>query len=290
MREVPTSSLPFRTSIDVLAAQQSAVSKTRIHGDEISGVEQDVNSNVKEAPNLALSVDTSFETLRKQQTAIASHLPQSFRKGFSKKIICNEAENTSPNLLKTSFQHSVLPVPELLLHKSSTKEETVVAGPSPAKLSIEPASNGKNVTFCASSAHFKPSCLHATPSKVLDALKNGNGSSPTEICNVDSTPAKLAYTPVRLMNVTPTLQPPKRCYMSPEDDCTGSPQKLVRRPPRSRSLKFDTPEKNKNSGDKIDDVGGVSVDSDIFDILPENLLQSVSPFGNLHFHFYHACF
>ncbi|KAG7989545.1 hypothetical protein I3843_03G245400 [Carya illinoinensis] len=274
MREVPTSSFPIRTSIDVLTAQQPAVSKTCIRGDEISGVEQDVNSNIKETPNLALSVDTSVEALRKQQTAVASHLPQSFRKSFSRKVTCNEAENTSPNLLKTSFQPSVLPVPELLLYRSSTKEETAGAGPSLEKLSIDPASNGKNVAFCAASAHFTPSCPPATPSKLLDAMNNGNGS-PTEISNIDSTPAKLAFTPVRLMNVTPTLQPPKRRCMSPEDDCTSSPQKLVRRLPRSRSLKFDTPEKNENSEDKIDDVGGVSVDSDIFDILPENLLQSI---------------
>jgi chromatin licensing and DNA replication factor 1 len=82
------------------------------------------------------------------------------------------------------------------------------------------------------------------------------------------------------MNVTPALHPPKRCYMSPEDDSTSSPNKLVRRLPRSRSLKFDTPIKNENIVDEIDGVGGVSLDNDIFDILPENLLQSVSPIIN----------
>jgi len=32
--------------------------------------------------------------------------------------------------------------------------------------------------------------------------------------------------------------------------------------------------------DEIAGVGGVSLDNDIFDILPENLLQSVSPIIN----------
>jgi chromatin licensing and DNA replication factor 1 len=78
--------------------------------------------------------------------------------------------------------------------------------------------------------------------------------------------------------------------MSPEDDSTSSQNKLTRRPPCSRSLKFDTPIKNEKV-DEIDDIGGVSVANDVFNILPENLLQSVSPIVNsLCFHPYQVWF
>ena len=89
----------------------------------------------------------------------------------------------------------------------------------------------------------------ATPSKEIDAMNNENGS-PAEIANIHSTPAKHVVTPAGLMNVMPTLYPPKRFYMSPEDDSTSSPNKLIRRTPcsSSRSLKFDSPIKNGNVG------------------------------------------
>ncbi|CAB4321744.1 unnamed protein product [Prunus armeniaca] len=73
---------------------------------------------------------------------------------------------------------------------------------------------------------------------------------------------------------TPALHRPKRCYMSPDDNSTSSPNKLVRLPPRSRSLKFDTPVKNKNVEDEVPDMGCTSIDNDSLDILPEDLLQS----------------
>ncbi|CAB4291433.1 unnamed protein product [Prunus armeniaca] len=61
---------------------------------------------------------------------------------------------------------------------------------------------------------------------------------------------------------TPALHRPKRCYMSPDDNSTSSPNKLVRLPPRSRSLKFDTPVKNKNVEDEVPDMGCTSIDND----------------------------
>lgn len=281
MSKIPTSSFPVKTSTGALTAQQSGVSETCIRGDEIpEGIEQDLNSNINEAPGLSLPRATSTEAPKNQQPAVASHLPPSFRKRFSHKVRSNESESASQSLSKTSLQPSDLLVQELLINKSSSKEETSsAAAPFPANLSFEPTSNGKHVAFCASPACFPPSCPPATPSKELDAMNSENGS-PTEIAKINSTPAKLAFTPGRLMNVTPALHPPKRCYMSPEDDSTRSPNKLVRRPSRSRSLKFDTPIKNDNIVDEIDGAGGVSVDDDIFDILPENLLQSVSPIMN----------
>lgn len=114
----------------------------------------------------------------------------------------------------------------------------------------------------------------ATPVKGIYPIRNDDGL-PTESDDIQSTPAKLALTPIRLMAATPALQPPKRCYMTPNDESTtSSVDKLARRPPRTRSLKFDTPVKNKNVEDEGPDVDGTPVDND-FDILSEDLLQSV---------------
>ncbi|KAL6217518.1 hypothetical protein ACLB2K_010735 [Fragaria x ananassa] len=86
-----------------------------------------------------------------------------------------------------------------------------------------------------------------------------------------STP-KLVSTPARLMSSTPAPHPPKRCFMTPED---SSPNKLVRRPPRTRSLKFGTPVKSRNAEDVGLDTDDASIDKDILDILPGDLLQSL---------------
>lgn len=291
--KTPTSSFPIKTSTVALTALQSAVSETCIRDDEIAeGTEQDLNSNINNSPNMSFPLGTSIEAHRKQQPVVASHLSRSFHKRFSQKVISHEVQNYPLNLSKTDLQSSVLPVPESPLNKSSSKEKSSSAAgtPSPSKLSFESTSNEKCLAVHASPAHLPQSCPPATPSKEIDAMNNENGS-PAEIANIHSTPAKHVLTPAGLMNVTPTLYPPKRCYMSPEDDSTSSPNKLIRRPPRSRSLKFDTPIKNGNIGDEMDDTGGVSVDNDVFDILPENILQSVSPIVNsLCFHPYQAWF
>ncbi|KAF3966785.1 hypothetical protein CMV_009147 [Castanea mollissima] len=265
------------SSTVALTALQSAVSETYIRDDEIAeGTEQDLNSNINNSPNMTFTLGTSIEAHREQQPVVASHLSQSFCKRFSQKVISHEVQIYPLNLSKTDLQSLVLPVPESPLKKSSSKEKSSSAAgaPSPSKLSFESTGNEKCLAVHASPARLPQSCPPATPSKEIDAMNNENGS-PAEIANIHSTPAKHVLTPARLMNVTPTLYPPKRCYMSPENDSTSSPNKLIRRPPRSRSLKFDTPIKNGNVGDEMDNTGGVSVDNDVFDILPENILQSI---------------
>ncbi|KAE8685362.1 hypothetical protein F3Y22_tig00111099pilonHSYRG00251 [Hibiscus syriacus] len=72
-------------------------------------------------------------------------------------------------------------------------------------------------------------CLPVLPIKEINPLETEDRSPTKSSCN-QSTPAKLASTPARLMIVTPTLQPQKRCYMSPDE---------VRRPLRTRSLKLE---------------------------------------------------
>jgi len=95
-----------------------------------------------------------------------------------------------------------------------------------------------------------------------------------------STPAKLISTPIstpiRLMSATPALSSPKRHYMSPDDHPISSLNKLARGPPRSRSLKFDTPVKNKEAENE-DNAGSLPINDDVFDILPGKLIQSVCP-------------
>ncbi|GMP90689.1 hypothetical protein CsSME_00041694 [Camellia sinensis var. sinensis] len=112
--------------------------------------------------------------------------------------------------------------------------------------------------------------------KDINSVKNEVCSS-VQTPTVQGTPAKHFLTPVKLMSATPALQPPKRCYMGPDDDSTSSPNKSVNRPLRIRSSKFDTPVENAKMEDEVNITGGVSVDigNDIFEILPENLLQSI---------------
>ncbi|KAI5442191.1 hypothetical protein KIW84_011311 [Lathyrus oleraceus] len=50
-----------------------------------------------------------------------------------------------------------------------------------------------------------------------------------------STPLGYVSTPSRLMSATPALKPPKRHLMTPEENFASSPDKLVERPPSSRS-------------------------------------------------------
>lgn len=198
-------------------------------------------------PNPLLPMETSSEVPKTQQPAVASHLSQSFRRHFSQKARKETAN--SDKKLPEILQPPVHSVPETRLNLISFSEE-----PSSARLHDS---------------------VYATPSKEISCINKENGS-PVKNASTQSTPAKLS-TPARLMTATPALQPPKRCYMSPDDDSTCSPNKLVRRPPRSRSLKFDTPVKNNRMKDEVPDIDGESVDSDILDILPENLLQSVCP-------------
>ncbi|XP_024031491.1 CDT1-like protein a, chloroplastic [Morus notabilis] len=205
----------------------------------------------KEMHPVSASKKTLSEAPKNQQPVVASHLSPSFRRRFSQKPRSNEVEITSQKSSEPPFKPPADPAALSSLNTVSSVEETTE----------ETSSNQV----------FGPA--NVTPSKKLSVLKTEEGS-PRKSDSLQSTPAKLASTPLRLMTATPTLHPPKRSYKSPEDNSTSSPNKLVRRPPRTRSLKFDSPVKNK-ARDEDFDVNGVSVDNDILDILPENLWQSI---------------
>lgn len=223
---------------------------------------QDLSTNPINPSKLSSMSSKSSIAISQQRPAAASHLSQFFKRQFSKQVPTHQAINTNQEPSVVSIETSLLPVSDPHFDQnSSMKKVCTSTAQSPMKLS------SKSTT---SKMGSQPSYPPATPIKELVSASSMGAAS------IEVTPAKLASTPAKLMSATPTLQPPKRCYMSPDDDSTMSPNKLVRRPERSRSLKFDTPVKNMKAKDEVSESGMLSLDDDIFDILPENLLHSVS--------------
>ncbi|KDP26551.1 hypothetical protein JCGZ_17709 [Jatropha curcas] len=229
----------------------------------------ETNVNVGHGSNSSSPVETG--TLEKHQpAAVASHLSQSFKKRFSQKVAKSESENACIYSPMTCSRQSISPV----------LEETSLSEPSLITVSSELTDGNKDSTFCNSSIGEPMACLLATPCKDMDSI-NCRDSSAEEIASFQSTPAKLASTPAALKSATPALRPPKRCYMSPDEDSSSLADKLVRRPPRARSLNFETPVKNvKNELNGMENVSADNHDDDdddddILNILPESLLQSI---------------
>ncbi|VVA30627.1 PREDICTED: CDT1 [Prunus dulcis] len=266
---------------DLHTVEKPEASTTHLQGDEIpdethqmpsNQSKEGVNSNISGTPGPLLPIETSFEAPIEQQPAMTAHLSRSFRRHFS----------------KPSFQARNVSVPESNLSIVYSVEEASTAASSYGKVlatpteEIGPIENDNGLSTKSTSIQSTPAStaassygqVPATPTKEIGLIENDNGL-PTKSACIQSTPAKLASTPARLMTVTPALHPPKRCYMSPDDNSTSSPEKLVRRPPRSRSLKFDTPVKNKKVEDEALDMDGASFDNCFSDILPEDLLQSL---------------
>ncbi|KAE9589900.1 hypothetical protein Lal_00037600 [Lupinus albus] len=197
----------------------------------------DYGESANREERMSVLINSSIEALN-QKPAVASHISQSFRRFFVQKSMENGADSIHKILPSDSFQTPDHPVSESNLKKNSTP---------PIKFVSEAANSEICPTICA------------TPSKTIEYT---------------STPVKLVFTPSRLMIATPEIPPPKKHYISPDDNSSSSMSKLVRRPPRSRSLKFDSPMKNKETWDE-DDAGGLSINDDIFDILPKNLLELI---------------
>ncbi|KAF8401863.1 hypothetical protein HHK36_012810 [Tetracentron sinense] len=232
-------------------------------------------SNTIKVSNSSLPVQTSDDSLPAQHPAVASHLSRSFQRHFSLKVSNHEALNSHLKPSNVHLQLPVSPVSEPCLNQISSNEETLpYVAPSPIKCCSKPPTSKKSLTFGASPVKLIPSSTLETLGEETECMKNEN-CSPIDIADIQVTPSKLTSTPAKLMTITPTLQPPKRCHMSPDDDFTNSPNKLVRRLHRTRSLKFDTPVKISKAKDEINEIGGSSVDTDIYDILPETLLQSI---------------
>nr|GMC53577.1 CDT1-like protein A, chloroplastic [Ipomoea batatas] len=193
-----------------------------------------------EARNEAVSEIGGIVVNLSKPPASTSHLSRSFGRSFSQRSTLCRVEDTK-------------------------QEQTVAVNLSPERKPSKPCA-GCSPNAVAVSASLLPSHPNATPvKKDLHLSKVEEGSFLT----AEGTPSKLASTPTKPMSSTPALRPPKRCYMTPEDNGSAkSPNKLVRRPSRGRLI-FDTPVKNAGS-----ETERLSAHDDIYD-LPEDLLQSI---------------
>ncbi|KAJ4976228.1 hypothetical protein NE237_001334 [Protea cynaroides] len=212
---------------------------------------------------LSLPSEPSSDALP-QPTAVASHLSNSFQKRFFKKVLPKLSDEI-PNL-------PVQPFPNPCAKDCSSNEEILTSA---ASSSLGCCSKSTNKI---SSAFYASPVVKLSPSNVAQCKEtepmNSKDYSPAEIAGIQGTPAKLASTPTDLMSITPVLQTPKRRRMSQDDDFM-TPNKLMKRPSRTRSLKFDTPVKNEKADDGLNEMERASFGPDIIDILPEALLQSI---------------
>ncbi|WMV06828.1 hypothetical protein MTR67_000213 [Solanum verrucosum] len=182
------------------------------------------------------------------QSIASSHLSVSFKRCFS-----NRASITGGTDVKERDRVGLVPVSPASIPlnvASSTKKKTVAFSDAP-KLSLKQTSSMK---CSAGGIVLASSPCHPPALPMIEAKKGEDASM--------SAPA------------TPMLEPPKRCYMSP-DDPAESPIKLARCPSTRRSLLFGAPVKSANTADKVCKNGRFSTDDNILDILPENLLQSI---------------
>ncbi|KAJ8899343.1 hypothetical protein K2173_018317 [Erythroxylum novogranatense] len=255
-------------SIETLAdAKASHVSNKSISSP--LSVETLADANASHVSNFSLPMET--EALVKQQPVVTSHFSPTFRRHFSQKVPHVDSESIQLKSPKLFLQQLALQAPDPSINNNSFNEE-ISPVPSPSKIL---SSTIKEKT-CASSTHssggvYLP-CLPATPNKEIEPT-DGRDDSTEKLASIQSTPAKLVSTPIRLMSATPSSNPTKRCYMSPDDDSTSVSNKLVRRPLRTKSLLFDTPLKNVE-GDNSKTVD-LPVDDEILNILPESLLRSI---------------
>ncbi|XP_055829490.1 CDT1-like protein a, chloroplastic [Solanum dulcamara] len=222
-------------------------------------------TNSSSPASAQLKEETPIGSLQKPPVAV-SHLSQSFRRSFSHRASIGEAENAKqyPTVVAHTSIHQVSE-PQVTNCPTNISK---AADKIPKLLSTQTRTT-RFSTRGVHSATLPPSPLPATP------LKNTKSEDGSCLLSAESTPAKLASTPAKLMSSTPLLQPSKRCYMTPDGESTESPRKLVRRPPPSRSLTFNTPVKSSKVTEEISRSRESSTDDEIYDILPENLLQSI---------------
>ncbi|KAL6516163.1 hypothetical protein OROGR_019468 [Orobanche gracilis] len=205
-------------------------------------------------PSTSSSTSETPDTLFQRQPVSLSHTSLSFKPFFMKRGSGNHIENLK--------QDPSVYLEDKSARSPSEKENNATAAESRSKKSSLDLSG------------IMLSTSPETPVKCINSTKDDD-QTPVETISVLRTPVGLASTPAKLMSVTPALNPPKRCCLSPDDSPYRSPSKLVRRPPANRPLKFDTPVK----GAKIDlefvKRESPSTDDDILDILPDALIQSI---------------
>ncbi|KAH6787053.1 hypothetical protein C2S52_006605 [Perilla frutescens var. hirtella] len=194
----------------------------------------------------------------------ASILPPSFKRSFSQWVSGHQVEKLKQEVIISAHP--------------SVNSEAKFSGSSSGKEISEVARDSASETCSSYEASIDSKTLYAfpeTPVKCVNPVEDEDECS-NGVASVLKTPVGMASTPAKLMSATPTLKPTKRCYMSPDNSSCIRPNKLVRRPPPNRSLKFETPVK-KNL--KVDDNefggrGNSSTPDDIYGILSP-LIQSI---------------
>ncbi|XP_073317995.1 CDT1-like protein a, chloroplastic [Primulina huaijiensis] len=224
-------------------------------------LKEDYSRNLVCASASSPTIETPDVGLLLGDSSKASHMSLSFRRSFSRGSM-----HTAENLRQ---EKSVIDVHVLVDSEPKSVQSFSENASSPFSVDF-PSESSSNE---AASAHVPPSILldTHTPVKSVNLAKNEDGS-----CTL-GTPVELCSTPAQLICSTPMLQPPKRCCRSPNEESSGAMSKLVRRPPPNRPLKFDTPVKIANANNKLSrsTCGNLSASGEIFDILPEALLQSI---------------
>ncbi|GAB2298341.1 hypothetical protein Dimus_032409 [Dionaea muscipula] len=174
----------------------------------------------------------------------SSHHPPSFKKRFSSKTSSLEEEGNT-NVLEIST-------------RCLGEDKTAIL-------------ESKSIEFTES----PPLSVIATPRKEMHTHSAEVSLSSKGASSTCKTPARLVSTPARLMAATP-LKSDKRCYMSPDDNSYASPNKLLRRSDRIKSLKFGPPEDDASTTieDHTSQLQGSAIDNEL-DFLPQSLLQSV---------------
>lgn len=228
---------------------------------------QELQTDSSSPASAQLKEETPIGSMQKPPVAV-SHLSQSFRRSFSHRASTGEADSAKQHPTVVA-QTPIHPISEPQIANCSTTTTTSkTAEKTPKLLSTQTRTTRFSTGGVHTATLLAP--LPATP------IKNTKSEDGLCLSSAESTPAKLASTPARLMSSTPLLQPSKRCYMTPDGESTESPKKLARRPPPSRSLTFNTPVKSSKVIEENGRSRESSTDDEIFDILPENLLQSVS--------------
>jgi chromatin licensing and DNA replication factor 1 len=202
------SSLSTVTLSDGCASHPSTMLSTSDIVDNTDTANTEIHVSV---PAETSVTETSVEAFN-LKPAVASHVPQSFRRRFSQKL----KENVHPTFQSDSFQPLAVPVSESSLKISSTSEVAKShQKPSTSELVSVSSSSEACRTIHGSSECFTPAGVTpATPSKPVEYTESKDGS----MKNIEplSTPARFVSTPSRLMTTTPALKPPKALFASLE--------------------------------------------------------------------------
>ncbi|KAI3858153.1 hypothetical protein MKX03_022472 [Papaver bracteatum] len=178
----------------------------------------------------------------------ASVLPSSFKRRFSAKVSIPESEKTDLLAIPSEPCTSNAPATSALCETS--KEESPCSAMSfPLRYSSKLPSTINSINTLNSVKTHPPSPLAASAGIKSKEIEDCYSK---DVGVFEVTPAKVISTPSRvMMTVTPDLPTPKRERIHQEDDSVESPSKLLRRPPRNRSLLFNTPVKKANPMEKI---------------------------------------